>query len=406
MGKKLSQITSAKANGGPLGQHISLFADRLRQQGYSNTTLKSKIVILKRFSMWLGCQGQTLTNIDKQTVIAFFKEHPRPGYVRRGELACLLNLLKYLHEIGVLSTPSEKTTSVLQCLVESFSRYLKYERRLSESTIITYTRIASLFLSQNSDNQTEVDLSCQKVTEFICQSARLKAPRYTLITSALRSLLRYLYLSGKTPTDFSPSVPTVAEWKLSPLPKFLGAEQVEAILAATDHSSEVGLRDHAILLFLARLGLRACEIKNMQLEDIHWELGQLTVRGKGGQQDCLPLQQDVGEALANYLLNGRPRCATRRVFIRAKAPRQGFATSTAVCNVVQRALARAGINIARKGAHLLRHSLAVRMLDGGATLNEIAEVLRHCSPITTEIYMKVDLESLVSLAQPWPGGDV
>jgi site-specific recombinase XerD len=224
------------------------------------------------------------------------------------------------------------------------------------------------------------------------------------MTCALRALLRFLYIDGKLSNDLSFCVPTVAEWKLSTLPKFLEPAQVEAILAAVVPDAEIMKRDRAILLLLARLGLRACEIANMELDDIHWDLGQLLVRGKGGKLSRLPIPHDVGEALADYLLNGRPRCATRRIFIRAKAPRQGFAGSVAVCDTVHRALSRAGLSPPRKGAHLLRHSLAVRMLSGGATLNEIAEVLRHCSPTTTEIYTKVDLSMLAPLAKPWPGG--
>ena len=280
--ESLSKIKQAKVNGGPLDSHISMFTNMLLQRGYRATTLKSKIVILKRFNMWLGCRGQPLENIDKQAVISFFEEHPRPGHVKRGDLLCLLKLIEYLHEIGVSSSTSSRiVTNALQCFVDSYSRYLKHERRLSESTMATYIRIASLFLSQNTDSQIEVgcNLSCQKVTEFICQAAPSMSPRYTqLITSALRSLLRYLYLTGKTATNLSPCVPTVAEWKLSTLPKYLEAPQVEAILGSIDNSTEIGLRDHAILLFLARLGLRACEITNMTLEDINWDLGHLTVR--------------------------------------------------------------------------------------------------------------------------------
>jgi site-specific recombinase XerD len=394
---------------GPLDRHLPVFVHRITQQGYCATSLKPKIVVMNRFNRWLASRNLALVDLDEQSVIDFFKETPRPGHVRRGDHAGLLMLLDYLRQVGVTSSPpTEFRTSAWHSAAEDFARYLRKERRLSEASVLTYVRIAELFLSKtvNKQSETECDLSCQKITEFICKAARCVSPRYAqLMTCALRSLLRFLYIDGKISNDLSLCVPSVAEWKLSTLPKFLEPAQVEALLAAIVPEAEIQKRDHAILLLLARLGLRACEIAKMELDDIHWDLGQLTVRGKGGKQSRLPIAQDVGAALAEYLLNGRPRCATRRVFIRAKAPRQGFAGSVAVCDTVRRALSRAGLNPPRKGAHLLRHSLAVRMLRSGANLNEIAEVLCHCSPTTTEIYTKVDLNMLAPLAQPWPGGE-
>ncbi len=393
---------------GPLDRHLPVFVHRMTQQGYCASSLKPKIVVMNRFNRWLASRGLALADLHEQTVIAFFKESSRPGRVRRGDHAGLLMLLDYLRQVGAASSPPpELRTSTWHSTVEGFARYLRQERRLSEASVLTYLRIAELFFSETANKQSETvcDLSPRKITGFICKAARSVSPRYAqLMTCALRSLFRFLFIDGKISDDLSLCVPTVAEWKLSTLPKFLEPAQVEDILAAIVPDAEIRKRDRAILLLLARLGLRACEIVGMELDDIHWDLGQLTVRGKGGKQSRLPIPQDVGEALAEYLLNGRPRCATRRVFIRAKAPRQGFAGSVAVCDTVRRALSRAGLSPPRKGAHLLRHSLAVRMLRSGATLNEIAEVLRHCSPTTTEIYTKVDLNMLAPLAQPWPGG--
>lgn len=317
-------------------------------------------------------------------------------------------LVDYLREIGVTSpAPFLSEANSLQCIMDCFIRYLREERGLSQASVLNYSRTAQLFLSQTTKDPigTPNDLSCRQIREFICKAADSVSPRHAqLMTCALRSLLRFLYIDGKTSHDLSLCVPTVAEWKLSELPKFLEPNQVEAILAPCDLSTEIRKRDHAILLLLTRLGLRACEIRNMELDDIHWDVGQLTVRGKGGIQNRLPIPHDVGEALSNYLLDGRPRCKTRKVFIRAKAPRQGFKGSAAVCDIVRRALSRAGLNPPRKGAHLLRHSLAVQLLQGGATMHEIAEVLRHGSHTTTEIYTKVDLNMLGTVARPWPGG--
>jgi len=176
------------------------------------------------------------------------------------------------------------------------------------------------------------------------------------------------------------------------------------VLKKCKHDDPTVQRDRTILLLLARLGLRATEIVHMTLDDIDWEAGELTIHGKGGHRDKLPLPKDVGQSLANYLKQLRPSCVCRRVFIRSAAPHEGFSDSAAVDIVVQRALRRAGINAPTRGAHLFRHSLATQMLRNGASMSEIAKILRHQSERSTAIYAKVDLAALRSIAHPWPGG--
>jgi integrase len=193
------------------------------------------------------------------------------------------------------------------------------------------------------------------------------------------------------------------DWRLATIPKYLSPEDIEHLLEACDLESAIGRRDHAILLLLARLGLRAGEIVALELDDIHWRAGEIVVRSsKRLPQDRLPLLADVGEALATYIRRDRPSYSPRRVFLCMKAPRRGFAHPSTVSTIVRRALARAGLCPRLKGAHLLRHSLATRMLRQGASLPEIGLVLRHRTVQTTEIYAKVDLEGLRALAQPWP----
>jgi site-specific recombinase XerD len=201
------------------------------------------------------------------------------------------------------------------------------------------------------------------------------------------------------------SVPTVANRRLSTVPRYLLPQEIERVLQTCDRCTAVGHRDYAILLLLARLGLRAGEVVALQLEDVHWRTGEILVRGKGGVHERMPLPADVGEALASYLRQGRPPCHTRRVFVRTRAPRRGLATSEAITAIVRRALERADVHPASKGAaHLFRHGLATFMLRRGATMGEVGEVLRHRNPNTTAIYAKVDFEGLRSLAQPWPMG--
>ena len=220
----------------------------------------------------------------------------------------------------------------------------------------------------------------------------------------LRSFLRHLYQRGDISVDFSSALAPVRHWRLSGLPKALAPEQVESMLDSCDRGTAIGQRDYAILLLLARLGLRAGEVVALTLDDFNWNEGIVTVRGKGKRHEPLPLPPEVGEGLTDYLRASRPACPTRRVFVRMHAPHRGFRSSVAICDIVRRALTRAGIDSPFKGAHLLRHSLATRMLRNGASLEDIGQILRHRHPETTQIYAKVDLDALRALAPAWPGG--
>jgi integrase/recombinase XerD len=198
---------------------------------------------------------------------------------------------------------------------------------------------------------------------------------------------------------------TVSNWRLSTLPKSISPEQVERILAQCDRRTPVGRRDYAILLVLARLGLRAGEVVALTVDDVDWDTGEVIVRGKGLRQERIPLPHDVGRALAAYLRAGRPRCSTRRLFVRGKAPRIGFASSAAISTIVASAIEKAKLDPPSRGAHLLRYSLATNVLRRGGSLAEVTELLRHRHPDTTALYAKVDLDALRSVAPPWPGGD-
>jgi site-specific recombinase XerD len=221
---------------------------------------------------------------------------------------------------------------------------------------------------------------------------------------ALRSFFRFLFHCGETDRDFSACVPTVRKWSQATLPACLCPEEVEQALGVPDRSVAQGRRDYAILLLLARLGLRAGEIVALELGDIHWRAAEITIHGKGKQVNSLPLLADVGQAIADYLRAGRGTSASRQVFLRTHAPRVALTDPGAIGHIVRRVLAQAGIHRRSRGAaHLFRHSLASQMIQHGATLNDISEVLRHQSLNTTEIYAKVDLPSLREVARPWPG---
>jgi site-specific recombinase XerD len=248
-------------------------------------------------------------------------------------------------------------------------------------------------------------LRAPHVTGFVLRHARQLNPvRARLMVTALRSFFRYLRYRGAIATDLAGCVPTVPNWSLSTLPRFLPAATVERILECCDRTTSVGRRNHAILLLLARLGVRAGEVVGLNLDDIDWSTGQITIRGKGGKSAQLPLAADVGTALAAYLRHDRPRSGTRRVFLRHRAPLVGFGNSSTISSLVRRALKHAGVESAHTGAHVLRHSLATSLLRQGGSLDEIGELLRHQSPNTTAIYAKVDITALHTLALPWPGG--
>jgi site-specific recombinase XerD len=247
-------------------------------------------------------------------------------------------------------------------------------------------------------------LNARWIQKFMLGRIRGRSSEWTrLLTVALRSFLQFLYVRGETSIDLSRSVPMVRKWRQASVPQYLAPCDVARVLSATSRLTMRGRRDYAILLLLARLGLRAGEVVLLELDDIRWRGGEIVVRGKGGVLDRLPLLSDVGKALAAYLRRGRPASPSRRVFLRLLPPYVGLTGPAAVAHVVRYALARAGIRRTSRGAaHIFRHSLATRMIRSGASLPEISEVLRHRSQDTTAIYAKVDFDTLRTVARPWP----
>jgi site-specific recombinase XerD len=215
--------------------------------------------------------------------------------------------------------------------------------------------------------------------------------------------LRFLIAEGKCPVGLDASIPTLAHWRLSSLPRYLQSEEVERVIASCDRATPVGRRDRAILLLLARMGFRAGDVVGLGMGDIDWELAWIHVSGKGRRQTRLPMTQEVGDAITAYVQDSRPPACTDKLFVRSRAPLRAFSSHSAVSQIVTRAMRRAGVTCPSRGAaHVLRHSVATSMLRQGASLQEIAEILRHRSIQTTEIYAKVDITSLRAIAQPWP----
>jgi site-specific recombinase XerD len=287
-----------------------------------------------------------------------------------------------------------------------YDSYLTRERGLAASTRVRHLETVRRFLGQCSGLHSANlgVIGAEQISAFmISEASRVCTHTLQVTATVLRSFLRFLLRQGLIATDLASSVPTARSWALAALPRYLPPEQVERVLECCDRTTSIGRRDYAILLFLARLGLRATEVVALTLDDIDWRAGDLLVRGKGYIHDRLPLPHDIGAALTAYLQQDR-RSDTRRLFVPIKGPQTMFADGESINVILKRALRRAGVQAPAKGigSHLLRHSLATSMIRHGASLAEIGAVLRHRSVNTTRIYAKVDIEGLRSIARPWP----
>ena len=396
---------------GPLGRYVTLYADELIAHGYSRKSGRRKLQLAADFTRWLDQKKVMANRLLAKHVGDYLWSRKRSGVgIHLGDRAAVIGFLNLLREQKVTKgkipqpplTPGEK-------LLREYDFYLQKERSLSEATRSNYVPFIRQFLVSRFGRD-RVDLSRLRavdVLKFVRRAAtQLKSKRVLLMTTALRSFLRFARYRGEITLDLAACVPSVASWSLSTLPRSLPPAQVEQVLAnVRQRSTAVGWRDHAILMLLARLGLRGGEVANLVLEDIDWENSRIAIRGKGERVAHLPMPSDVGKAIAAYLHKGRARVSKdRRLFLRVRAPLTGFKSQGSVGTVVEHALRRAKVDAPRKGSHQFRHTLASMMLQKGSSLSEIGEVLRHRSPDTTAIYAKVDLLSLRSVALPWPGG--
>ncbi|MFB9263122.1 tyrosine-type recombinase/integrase [Bradyrhizobium erythrophlei] len=325
--------------------------------------------------------------------------------VRRQRYAIFIirKFIRFLVDAGVARPPEAYCDdSPLARLRQEYEDYLRVQRGLSARSIYHCWRFADRFLAFRFKGKafdwsriTALDLArfMQSLT-----SRRDKTP-----PTHLRNFFQFLFKSGKIKTNLALSILRVAPKYGANLPKYLMAEQVEQVIAAANEDTPVGRRDYAMVLLQARLGLRAQEVIAIELDDIDWRTGELLVRGKGGLYDRLPLPQDVGEAIANYIRRDR-KTASRALFVTHRAPRRAFAGAQILNEVLEKAFRKAGVKPPRRyvGSHILRHSLATNMIRSGASLAEIGDVLRHRARGTTMIYAKLDIEGLRSVAREWP----
>jgi site-specific recombinase XerD len=387
-----------------VGAHVEAFCARLAGLRYRPATIHGKLWVVASLTRWMADEHVAVVDLDERRVEAFLGA--RRGRTSRGFRPTVLLLLEDLRSAGVVPRPVPAGDySPRAKRLAGYERYLRQERALAETTIAGYLSFVCAFVDERLDRGAGCpdSLGPGDVRDFLLARVHSMVPkRAQFMGSALRSFMRFLFLRGETRTDLSLAVPTVRQWRLASVPRHLPARDVEQLLGACDGSSATGRRDHAVLLLLARLGLRASEIVALELGDIRWRAAEIVVRGKGLVRDRLPLVRDVGKALSLYLRKDRTPGSCRRVFLCSRAPHRGFSHPSTVSTIVARALVRAGLAPTTHGAHLLRHSLATTMVRRGASLAEIGQVLRHRSPGSTEIYAKLDFGALRDVAMPWP----
>lgn len=403
------QRTLKRMREGPLGAYVDVFARQMLNEGYARTSARYAMQLVADFGRWIGRRRIAVWQVTAEHLARYLKHRSRQGHFRSGDEAISQRLLGLLIEQGVVAQAPPKELTPAEQMEAEFRHYLEHERRLAPSTVFYYVEFVRRFLAQISRADGEVRLDRLRATDMLAyvrrEAARLNhAKRAKMMTTAMRSFLQYARYRGLIKTDLRTSVPTVANWSMSSLPKALSSDELQRLLSSCEQETAVGRCNWAILLLLARLGLRAGEVVSLTLDDLDWAAGEISIRGAGTPTDRLPIPMEVGEALADYLCHVRPTCVSRRVFVRIRAPHRGFVNSAAISSLVRRALAHAGLDPAHKGAHLLRHTVATQMLRQGASLAEIGELLRHRNQQTTMIYAKVDLDLLRPLALPWPGG--
>ena len=404
-----NQLVRPQWRGGPLADWLDAFADWTAARGYAPSTSHRMILLASCFSQWLKQEAIAIADINPDHATRYLRHRAQRLRPRQHDRTSLRHFLDLLQREGVLSfedAPTDPLTDAERC-VQAYERYLQQTRGLAPTTRATYVPFVRSFLHHRFDSGpvTLSSVDADDVVRFVRHMAPgLRPKRAKLLATALRSFLRYACHLGEVGPELAAAVPVVANWSMTRIPRGISSDQVAKLLAGTNRGSATGRRDHAILTLLARLGLRASEIQLLELDDIDWVNGTLRLRTKGGRCNMFPLFEEVGEAIVDYLRHGRPTCPDRRVFLRARAPIEGFRRSSSISCIVRHAIKRAGVDAPTGGAHQFRHGLATEMLKGGASLGEIGDVLGHAHPDTTRIYAKVDLEALRPLALPWPGG--
>ena len=411
MTKTKRSIPAACSDPGPLNPLLQQFEKHLKTLGYSpHQTLRVNLSAVSHFVCWLNKAGIDLSEVN-ETVIEQFACHQCQSTARwwhggpeQRYLARIRRFLRFVAVGRIVRSGAALSPPEVDARVAEFQNWLRVHRGVSERTINSHGLLVMRMMPTLGTEPADYNAQC--IRQVILDEAQKCSRAYlTKMRTALRGYLRFLIARGECKPWLDQAVPVFAHWQLSSLPRYLSDSDIERVIAACETGTPHGIRDKAIILLLARLGLRGGDILTMRLCDIEWAQGSLRVRGKGRREVRLPLPQDAGDVLLTYIDQVRPFADSDRMFLRLQAPYRPFAKSCAVSQIVQRALERAGIADApSRGANLLRHSAATSLLRAGASLDAVGAVLRHQSPDTTAHYAKVDVQMLREIAQPWPGG--
>lgn len=398
--------TLARLRAGPAGPHLDDFTSWLQAAGFRDDPIRMHVRGAARFAEW-AAGARFPIPAEIHDALARFEQRvatlgpgDRSAGGRRALVAGRL-LAQRLVERGLTAGACPAGDAGKHELIVEFRQWMRRHRGVTESTLDVYAYLLAEFLEVVGDDPEA--FRAESLRAWVLDRAtRHGRSRAKTVVAATRMLLRFLISEGRCPVELADAIPTLAEWKLSSLPRYLRAEDVDRVVAACDPSTPVGARDRAIILLLARLGLRAGDVTTLALEDIDWREASVLVAGKSRRQCRLPLPQEVGDAVLHYLESGRPRTAVcDTVFTTTRAP-IGPVSRQAVSSLVRRAIGRAGIDAPARGAHVLRHSAATAMLGQGMSLHDIGAVLRHSSVNTTGLYAKVDTDLLAQVVVPWP----
>ena len=398
-------MSGTRRKAGLLGPEVEGYRAWLTFRGYTPGTVRNMLKDLGQVGVWLSAEGLEAAQFDEERASAFLTARRRAGHRRVPGPRAMVPLLTYLREAGVLPAANAFLAPFDELLTQ-YRVWMVQERGLAAMTVLRYENTARRFLrEQATDDDGTFEpaaLTGADINAFLLRECgRVSSGSAKGRVAELRSVLRFLYLQGITPLRLGTAVPPVGGWRFASLPPpAMTAAEVQRLLDSVDRSSAVGIRDFAIMMLVARLGLRSIEVARLELRDVDWRAGELIVRGKGRRQDRLPLPTEVGEALAAYLSGGRNPEGARQLFLTCRAPRAPIRADL-VGDVVERTCLRAGLP--HVGPHRLRHALAGELLRQGAGLLAISQVLRHQDLATTALYAKVDLSTLGMVVQPWPG---
>ncbi len=394
-------MSGTRRKPGAMGPFIDDFEVRLLDLGYTPNTVRNTLKEVGQLGRWMNVKGLDASQLTSASLLEFATAARSDGRRRIPTVRSFAPLLDFLASTKVLAVVDAPAPTSVEALIIEYRRWMTHDRGLAAPTVLRYENLARRFFHETvADSRFVEDLTGADVARFLlAETARLSLGSAKGCVAELRSLSRFLYLTGRTPLALATAVPPIAGWRETGVPVGLSPQQVQQLLDGCERTSAIGARDFAILMLVARLGLRSAEVARLELGDIDWRAGELVVRGKARRRDRLPLASDVGEALSAHLSLPRRSTTLRLVFLATKAPTRAIRPDL-VSDVCRRACERAGVP--RVGAHRLRHALATDMLAQGATLVEVSQILRHRDLATTAIYAKVDFTSLRRVAQPWP----